>query len=312
VSLEDGKEAPHVFLLAKFLCYVLTDYRKIVRRQKMKRLLFIFVMGALIPAGTYTAKAANLTFEFTANDLIDLYNTDFSGSKATQENARRVHEVWTNKWYQTFADGLYDGTTQPGSGNTYLNWHDSLRDSEGFGSFNMWLRGGAGAKSWGETLLSNPDVPLTATAASGWEYEVTANPWGAGYIVSWWTTDPDKYIRPGGEFLGTFSFTADVYEDLNADDSIAGDPGAQAGVPYRIWFGDTQFNIGDSNVPALVFDNQGWQSRLPNYGTFAQTPAGDAGFEAVLTLTPTPEPATICLLGLGGLALLRRKRGYGA
>jgi len=25
-----------------------------------------------------------------------------------------------------------------------------------------------------------------------------------------------------------------------------------------------------------------------------------------------PEPATICLLGLGGLALLRRKRGYGA
>lgn len=265
-------------------------------------------MAGLILAGAYTAKAATLTFEFGANDLMDLYNMDFTGLKATQDNARRVHPFWTVTWYQTFADYLCSGTTQPGSGNTYLNWHDSLRAGEGLGSFNLWLRGGNGARSWGETLLSNPDVQPTATAASGWDCDIVANPWGDGYIVTWWTTDPDKYIRPGGLFLDPFSFTADLYVDTNADDSIVGDPDAQAGVSYRIWFGDTTWNEGNNSVPALVFDDQGWQSRTPNYGTFAQTPDADAGFEAMLTLTGVPEPATICLLGLGGLALLKRKR----
>lgn len=282
----------------------------------MKKLLTICAMVGMILASTHTVEAEYLTFEFTANDLIDLYNTDFSGLNATQENARRVHEVWAGTWYQTFSDHLCTGTTQPGSGNTYLNWRDSLQTNEGLGSFSTWLHGDPGARSWGEILLADPAQPMYATAESGWNVEIVENEWdtgfGKGWVAVWWTTDPDLYIRPGGADLGTFSFTADVYVDTNADNNIAGDLDAQAGVPYRIWFADTWMNYGDDNVPALVFDDQGWGTRTPGYGPFAQTPGGDAGLEVILTIAPIPEPATICLLGLGGLALLRRKRGYGA
>ena len=192
----------------------------------MKKLIIICVMAGLISAGTHTVEAAYLTFEFTANDLIDLYNTDFSGLNATQENARRVHEVWAGTWYQTFADRLCPGTTQPDSGNTYLNWRDGLQTNEGLGSFSTWLHGDPGARSWGEILLADPDKPMYATAESGWNVTIVDNPWdtgyGAGKIVVWYTTDPDLYIRPGGAVLGTFSFTADVYVDTNADNNIAG------------------------------------------------------------------------------------------
>ena len=279
----------------------------------MKKLMIICVAAGLILAGINKVEAAYVTYEFRANDLIDLFGMDFTtGLKATQDNARRVHEVWTQTWYQTFSNSLCLGTTQPGSGNTYLNWHDGLRADEGLASFSTWLHGDPGARSWGEILLADPAKPMYATAASGWNVEIVETEWdtgyGKGWVAIWWTTNPDKYIRPGGEFLDTFSFTADLYVDTNADNSIAGEPDAQAGEPYRFWFGDTWMNYGDDSLPALVFDNLGWQSRSPNYGIFAQTPGGDAGFEAILTLSGVPEPTTICLLGLGGLALLRKKR----
>jgi hypothetical protein len=41
-------------------------------------------------------------------------------------------------------------------------------------------------------------------------------------------------------------------------------------------------------------------------------PGSDYGEYHIFRTQLIPEPATLCLLGLGGVALLRRKRGYGA
>ena len=262
------------------------------------------------------AEANYLTFEFKPNDLLDLYPASYNQGNAVQPNARRIHEVWTNTYYGTFNDNMQAGHVQPDDYNTYLNWRSGIGANEGLGSFQTWLHGDPGARGWGEILLADPSKPMYATVAagSGWNATIVANPWdtgyGAGYLAVWWTTDPTKYIRPGGPDLGTFSFTADLYEDLNADNNIVGDSHASMGVPYRIWFGDTWMNQGDSGLTALVFDDLGWGSMTPNYGTFAQTPGGDAGFEAIQTLSAIPAPGAILLgsLGVGLVGWLRRRR----
>lgn len=278
----------------------------------MKRLAIVLAVGLVLAVGT-SAHTAVLTFEFDPNDLLDLYPTDHSVSKTTQTDARRVHETWGSNFYNTFNDYMAAGHTQPTDYNTYRNWRDGLGENEGLGSFSTWLHGDPAARAWGETLIADPSKPMSATAASGWNVTILDNPWdtgyGAGYIAVWWTTDPTKYLRPGGADIGMFTFTADVYVDSNADNNIAGDQHAQGGVPYRIWFADTWMNQGDEGLRALVFDNQGWGTLEPNDGTFASATAGDSALEAVLDVAgmPVPEPVGLGLVGLALLAV-RKKR----
>ena len=266
----------------------------------------------LILAVTGTAGA--VTFVFDPNDLLDLYGSNSADPNVTQENARRLHETWTSNFYNTFGDNLAIGHSQPTDHNTYVNWHSGLGANEGLGSFSTWLHGDPGARAWGETLLADPSKPMSATAAPGWNAAIVDNPWdtgyGAGYLAVYWTTDPSLYIRPGGADIGTFSFTGDIYVDTNADNDITGEPLAQIGDPYRVWFADTWMNEGDDSLRALVFDAGGWGDLEPNDGTFASATAGDSALEAVLTLEPIPEPVTMAglMLGIGCLARYVRKR----
>jgi hypothetical protein len=266
--------------------------------------------GLLMTAGA--AQANTLTFTFDPNDLLDLYPADYSMPNDTQPNARRIHEVYRSEYYATFSNNLLSGHSQPTDYDTYVNWRAGLGVNEGLGSFSFYLRGEypTVTQAWGEILVTNPAVPITATAAPGWNATVveSGGPDG-GEVVIWWTTDPALYIRPGGADIGTFTFTADLYEDSNWNGLDPTDPDATAGVPYRIWFADSWMNEGDWDVPALVYDDEGWGTLTPAADPFTQTVDGDSGVEIILTLTGVPEPATLCLLALGGVGLLlRRKR----
>jgi probable HAF family extracellular repeat protein len=47
---------------------------------------------------------------------------------------------------------------------------------------------------------------------------------------------------------------------------------------------------------------------INDYGQIAGIGWNSAGMEHAFLLTPTPEPTTLFLLALGGLAMLRRRR----
>ncbi|RMH04979.1 MAG: hypothetical protein D6704_10195 [Nitrospirae bacterium] len=114
-----------------------------------------------------------------------------------------MHESWGSIMYNTFGTtdpGGTDGSSLPNDTDAnrlqaYLDWRASLdTPDEGIAWFNIWLRDNVNAWNWGERLVSNPDYMPTATAASGWQVEVVANPWG---LFSFTTEDARQISAPG-------------------------------------------------------------------------------------------------------------------
>ncbi len=281
----------------------------------MKRFMIIAIALFFIGIGG-VASARMVSFFFDPNDLIDLYGTDFTDPKETQENARRIHNTWTNDYYGTFSNYMDPDHVQPNDGNTYVNWRAGLGEGEGLSCFNTWLMDNPNARSWGEILVAKPDAPIgSVRTVCGWNAEVITNPWGAGYLVEWWTDNPDLYLRPGGADIGTFGFTVDVYVDIDADGWDEDDPDAELGETYRIWFGGYNGGVdefGEPNYPepdwSVHFDDLGWGSDIPAYPVFAAS--GSSGWEGVLEMEAVPEPGTILMIlgGLAGLAGIVRRR----
>ena len=172
----------------------------------MRWLKFCLVMSLLLAITATAGKA--VTFRFDPDDLIQLYPasagySDVQGeNKATQPNARRVHQPWGTV-YETFYNPA-NPQPQPKSYNTYMNWRDSLGPGEGISAFNIWMLDKPAGRSWGEKVVWNPSGPkptATADADGKWNVEVIENPWGPGWLVQWWTDNSDNYIR-----ISTYNF----------------------------------------------------------------------------------------------------------
>lgn len=253
--------------------------------------------------------AGPATFTFDPNDLINLVGSDTSQWRGAQDNPRAIFDPvaygggnynnWAFSYYQPTV--LPSGGPQPERPNHYLNWLDSLGSGEGIMAFNMWVTtagypnnpyDGNPTNPWNQQIYrdgtnGNTSFGLsgTADAANGWSARVV-DIYAGTYGIEWYTTDPSKYLRPGGVDLSSFGFTIL-------------DSNAVVGQQYRIWFGSE----------STVFDAVGWGTRDAGGLTpFAET-GQPANWNAVLTIEAgaVPEPASLSLLGLSTL-LLRRRR----
>ncbi|MCL2700520.1 MAG: PEP-CTERM sorting domain-containing protein [Phycisphaerae bacterium] len=195
-------------------------------------------------------------------------------------------------------------------------------------------------KPQNELRFSSPfEVPATFTC--GGESVVASHPGepvqsglgGADWVAGWfsfsgdgddWTVtcttalyigDANSDFWVGTVMVGDFQSTSVRFADGVI--TIVGEFTARPGHASIFWK-DT-FD-GDTDSIAIP-DWDSWESAImtieitPNFsgvnsvGDFFGNNLGQAGNLASITIVSIPEPATMCLLVLGGVALLRRRRG---
>jgi hypothetical protein len=109
-------------------------------------------------------------------------------------------------------------------------------------------------------------------------------------------------------FISLSSSIAQVGQDITLDASGSSDSDNGMALLSFEWDlnGDGVFEIGSSSDPALVTNFQA----IGDWLVYARItdPAGAVSVSAPLSLRIVPEPATLTLLTLGGLAILRRRR----
>lgn len=214
---------------------------------------------------------------------------------------------------------IYDYNQPP----TADAWVNGANPSVNYGSdFDLWIQGSSallGSKrmsylKFDLSSISIPDTPdseITFTSAEFGIYFTAKNPGGIGWIapeVSLHRVSDDSWTEGGITYAtkppppGTVSSPIDDTLQPQAPGYYLTWDLLSTNLPYS-WESDYKADLVDNFVSFLIqpaeLDKNQWAKFWSREGTY----------KPYLKITYVPEPATVALLGLGALSLLRRKRG---
>jgi hypothetical protein len=223
--------------------------------------------------------------------------------------------------------GIYNGGTLSGgldqvtnfglrSAPDYIGWNT---DHTGVGHYDDPSRGWSFNNSDNNGGYTDAYSTTEGTDSGYVEYEWTFNNVVVdpmGYLLTVTVDDLDDYVTKKGDTWASVPDEWKVYVNGSYIGDLYDYDDPQGSGPDK---SINTFNVGNVSGSVKIEINGTYFSILHDdayygidYGTYASwgdTASAQHGIRLEgLNLTPVPEPATICLLGFGGLTLLRTRR----